>query len=656
LAALILTLSTLFGIAEFATISGTVTDVQGNPISGADVFVEQGIIGSITKTRTNADGEYAFSNVRPGIVGVFAFQSGYAFNGYSAQATIAESKHSPPIVLPRPTSLKIKVVNTKNKGISNARVTRVSINKTVSIPLGKLQSLGWKLPVSHSDGSWTSDYFAKLQRLELKIGHAQYAQATLVDVSPGGATHKVTMTPGVLIAGSVHMIHSSTPVPNAWVQVQNLQPPNESVLTRSGSGGLFGLRLQPGQYVYEAIGSQYRTRDKPQLLVSGEFREQSLTVYVAGQSPIQGKVLNAKNLEPIQGARMQISVSGRPKDVRYTGPSGEFQFMASLGENTVSIFPAPGYMTPATPNIQFSAAPDQLTTLPTFYLAPVPKYSVLVLDLDGNPLPQASVRVLDPLQFGWHKTDDKGEVEFTIATLPASGNVIGLAEHPSGSSATLFSIPQKQSEKAGIHMLPAAAVSGTIASSATQRIMMGMYYGNDELENPLLINSIRADAKGTYQFRGVPSGLPFFYGPLGSNPDQWKLFNAQQGPANQIDEIVVSRDWIDPLNHWDARQFIRSNAAIKREKNSLLIYAGDHPQPEAMIEMLETIERQLTGTPFKVFWITPISVDTNSNVRVIREDLPQGYSRYFLLDKNKNIRYESMHLPSSNNLARSAAK
>jgi hypothetical protein len=643
------------GIGEPASISGTVVDTNGNPIPQAEVYIEQGITGAITRTKTGNLGEYTFSDVYPGFVGVFAYKPGFAFNGYSAHTSIAETKKSPSITLEAPSELNIKILDPKNDGIRGARVTRVSIDKTVSIPLGKLQSLGWNLPTSRSDGNWNSDLFSNEQTLELKIGHARFAQATLIDVSPGKTTHEATMTPGVLISGSVFMTNSSTSVSNAWIQIKNMFPPNETILTRTGGDGSFGLRLNPGQYIYEAIGSEYRSPSISELLVTGQSREQSIAVYVAEQSPVRGKVIHVISGLPIQGARMQISVLGRPRETRYTGPTGEFQFMAAAGENTVSILSAPGFLNPSTPNIEFTASPKKNLDLPTFWLAPVPEYSLLVLDLDGNPLPEASVMLLDPLQYGWHRSDDIGEIEFTIASLPKSRNVVGIAEHPTHASAALFSIPEKQSEKAGIHLVPAVTVSGAIVPRRAQPIMMGLYYGNDQLERPLLIKSTLTDTNGAFRFHGIPSGIPLFYGPLGSNPSQWQLFKAQEGNQNNIDEILISQEWEDPLPQWNVQQFIGANSFLKREKSHILMYAGSHPQPDVMIELLKTIQNQYVDDGLRVVWVTSDSIETNPDVDIIREELPPGYSRYFFVDKSKKIRYESLHVPSSNSLARFSA-
>lgn len=652
MAALILALTTLLGQGELVTISGTVVDANNVPISQADVFMENGITGPITATKTNPDGKYTFHDIIPGFVSVFAIKRGHAFNGFTDYTSKLEIKINSPIVLSTSTPLKVTINNHQKKGIANARVTRVLIDKQVGVPLGKLQEFGWNPPASDRKGVWNAELFSAGQSLDLKIAHAEYAQEVLTAVSPGSATRRVSMNPGVLLSGPIFLRNTRTPVPNAWLKMVNLHPPHESYLTRSGGDGLFGLRVKPGQYSYEVLGSSYRSPQRSEITVTGEFREQSITAFVAGQTPVSGMVIDAKTTLPIQGAKLRLYVSGKDKETAYSRPSGEFFFMAPEGENSVAILSAPGYLLPKKPNIEFRAHSDKKTVLPEIWLAPVPRYSLLALGIDGEPLPNTSLTLLDPMQIGWHRTDEKGEVEFSIARLPETGNVIGLAVHPIKEKASLFSIPKKQSKKSVISLFPAVTVSGTVAKGNGDQVMMGMYYGNNQLPQPLLIKSTMTQFDGTFEFHNVPIGIPFFYGLLGSAPSQWRALKGEDGGPNVIAEFTLPNNWSSPLPEWDFQKFVKSNSFLKKKGNPSFVYVGSHPEPAVILELLGTIEQQLSVHDINVIWVTPASISSQSEVRVIQSEVPEHYSRYFFVDENNNLRHESIHVPSSNSLIR----
>ncbi|MBM3290089.1 MAG: carboxypeptidase regulatory-like domain-containing protein, partial [Candidatus Hydrogenedentes bacterium] len=132
-----------------ATVSGQVT-APGGGIANARVWVEPGLGGELLETRTDASGVFAFDSLPAGLLGVFAYADGYAFNGVSVNAGPNDAIKDVRIALLAPGSVGGRIIDPRGRPIAGARVTRALLqgDAKVGIPLAKLAQSGFDEPQS----------------------------------------------------------------------------------------------------------------------------------------------------------------------------------------------------------------------------------------------------------------------------------------------------------------------------------------------------------------------------------------------------------------------------------------------------------------------------------------------------------------------------
>jgi hypothetical protein len=328
-----------------AKIEGTVRDTNGQPIAGAKVFAESGLEGPLSIAQTDATGAFVLDELLPGTTGVFAYAPGHALDGRSVTLAI-EAAVRIDLILPQPGTLSGSVSDADGKPIAGARITRVAIlgDSKVGIPFAKLAAQGIQQPTTDPRGLFSIALLPQGAEVALKVAHPQFAQDDpIVRV---GRDARVTLSPGVLVSGTVVARGRDSAVPNALLLFRNADPPHGTVVTRSQADGSFVIRLTPGPWLYEASGTNFRSPNWQRVLISPDYPNQRVTLQVAGTAGLTGVVKDAKSGLPVEGARLVLESAGVPADTARTGPTGAYDLTGTEGETVVRLVSAPGFLLP----------------------------------------------------------------------------------------------------------------------------------------------------------------------------------------------------------------------------------------------------------------------------------------------------------------------
>lgn len=442
--------------ADLAIVAGHVMDTEGRPIAGARVFLEPGLEGTLRVVQTDSEGGFKFEDVLPGMTGVFAHARGRALNGTSVRVAAADRVTDLRLVLAQPGVTAGVVTDERGDAVSGARITRAVIlgDSGVGIPFAKLASQGIAEPATDRRGRFAIDSLPNGMPIALKVAHPDYAQEGVGGIEAGDRTVAVTLTRGVLVTGTVLARGQNAPVANTTIFFHNAEPPHDTVITRSRTDGSFAVRLTPGPWVYKASGAQYRTANLQRILISGEYAAQDVTLRVAPTATLRGSVKDAKTGEPVPDARLVFESFGVPAASARTGASGAYELSATEGEGVLRLAAVPGYLTPPKPALRITATGGRHVDIPTFWVAPIPNYTLEVVDQNDQPVAGAIVRVFRPRQVGWRATDAEGRVDLSFVSMPSDGTVVGLAEHPSRPEAALFAIGPERAGDAIVELLP----------------------------------------------------------------------------------------------------------------------------------------------------------------------------------------------------------
>ena len=569
-----------------ASISGQVTTQGGQGVANARVWVEAGLGSSLIEQQAGADGSFKFDSLPAGLLGVFAYADGYAFGGDSISVGPEDDITTARVALGTSGDVSGRIVDSRGKPIAGARVTRVLLQGSakVSIPFAKLESLGFAEPVSDAEGRFTIPQLPEGAKVALKVGHTSYAQQSVGDISVGEKNARVQMYEGVLLRGKVQSREGGTPVSNATVVIKTAREPITTSITKSDSSGNFMVRLNPGAYIYQSASMELRSPGWEKLTVTGQEPTQEVMLRVAGTGTIRGDVRDAVTSSPVAGARVSLSAFGSPAAIVTTGASGTYEFAAAEGDNSVRIEPAAGYLKPDRPLLTLKVKQGESASIPTFWLKPLPGYKVVVVDTDQKPVQGVIVRLIRPMQYRWYITDASGSVSLNIASVPASGKIVGMAEHPQKREGALFAIAANAASEAKVQLIPLASVSGTVVTAKDKPVegaMIGGLFQNDADDEPLPLWRTTTGADGRFMWSSAVPLIPTAC--LANAGDDLYgrsvPFNLDPGSTKDIGRIVI-REPEDDKTKRIAKS--KGMAGKKLEWYSSKVISGAMPSAEEL--------------------------------------------------------------------------
>ena len=650
---------TLLGITA---ITGTVQGPEG-AAANVRVFLEPGLGGAVRTARTDERGRFRFDGVAPGPAGVFAYAPGYGYAGAHRNVAVADD--------PEPLTLRLRtagevagtVVDFRGEPVSGARIARIALlgAAPVGIPLDKLEGQGIATPTTGTDGRFSIPNLPAGGDVAIKVAHPGFAQQAVEDVTVGATGLRVVMYPGEMVRGEVLSRDSGLPVSNASVILRSAQPPHDSVVTQTDARGEFGVRLRPGIYLYQTVGASVRSPGWAQLTVPGDGVVPPVTLRVAGIGTLRGRVRDAITGAPVAGARLSLETFDNVADVARTGATGQFVFQVAEGPNSVKLEGAPGYRPPEQVRVRMEVPAGETVEMPDFWLAPIPDFEVTVLDGAGDPAPGVLVSVLRPASFGWRRTDAEGQTTLAVGTMPPSGRVIAMAEHPTRAEGALFSLSSEDAGGARVQLLPLATLRGEVENGSgrgVEGVVVGALFDGESIEEdsgerPTLLWRTVSRRGGAFAWPAVVPGVPLRVAAQAGEATATSVpVNAQPGGTATAGKVVLSGaergksltgDRID----WAALPVQcgpPTGPLTERRPPILLVYA-EPAAAAAVHESLETAQDALSGMDLAIVLVVDGAYDcADARLPVLRGTAP-GLATVYLLDREGRVALETFGLP-----------
>jgi len=626
-------------------ISGHVVDAQGAPVANARVFLENGIADAVVETRSAADGAWQFEGPISVGAGVIAIADGYSFGGVSVRHDVADAV----VTLSPPVTLNGTVVDQKGKPIANARVTRIGLlsGSKVGIPLGKLRQVGIAEPVSDEHGRFQITNLPQGAIVALKVGHGEYAQEAVENISVDTPDLRVTLYNGVRVGGQVISRASNQPAEGVDVMVRNAQPPHDTALCSSGRLGNFSLWLKPGVYMYQAVAPGLRSPGWGRLIVDPKTPPPDLKVYVSGKGVIRGDVKDAVSGKPIADAKLTLDTQGNMAAVARTGAHGAFSMSAMAGPNTIRIQPAPGYLTPDLSALQVILEEGNETVLPTFWLTPIPSYNVQVIDADENPALNAVVTVLHPQQFGWRTTDSNGNVKLMLGSLPSQDSVIGMVEDANQPRGALFALKSKDAAGALVKLFDLGTVRGTVVNAKGEPVEGAIVAGvMDGAGLPLWRTITGPD--GAFEWNSVIPEIAATCAVYGADEvsGESPSFTVASGEAKVLGNIILpteesGKSVKGQTIEW-RKQRLMAGRLPSASQTTVLMYCSSSDAP-MLVEGLSAAQKNLAGkATFAV--VVDGAYSGQTNIPVLAGKAP-GTATTLVLDNTGRVVLETFGMP-----------
>ena len=644
---------------DLSRISGHIVGEDHAPIPNAQVFLEQGLLFPVERVVSNEEGYFEFTQVLPGTVGIIAHSPGLAFNGFSLILGTGDIRDDNTIVLSAAGQLTGKVINSRKKPVAKAYITHALLqNAKVVIPFRKLRNFGIAIPISDEKGHFIVNELPLTESVALKISHAKYAQGMAAGLSVGEANEAIVLSEGVLVSGTIRTSDTNSVVPNAAIIFRNNHPPRDTAIARSREDGVYLFRLNPGDYTYESVSSRHTSTIKEQIIITGHQSTEEINLTVAPKVMIKGKVLDAVTSQGIAGARIRLETNGKLNAIATTGAQGLYSFSAPAGEVTLRFLQAPGYLPPPIPSFAMPLTAGKVPPTPTFWLTKLPTYSLAVVDAQQQPVDQAVVHVLNPLQLGWRRTNAQGMVDISLGSMPKGGRVIGYVEHSTGSAGAAFSIEAKDAQDAIVQLIPQHTIKGRVVNTMGEGLAgwtVSCQITQDASTTPVTLWNTVTDSTGEFHHPGVMEGVPLLYSASHEHEGSLHLsapavFTLEVDSTDILPDLIVqegesgktliakkfpwrtlSGDGLDEISNWKGERIV---LFVPSRRVASVLESFEHQQ-----EILESFNKRL------VIVFNASTAKIESTIPLFTGSAPASAKVYIVSEDNRVVA-ESNRLPT----------
>ncbi|WP_042167209.1 carboxypeptidase regulatory-like domain-containing protein [Paenibacillus gorillae] len=499
--------------------AGIITDSNGNPLPGAIVSVQYNVDGGpviLTRVIAQSDGRYTVSNLMPGSYILSVSNAGFQ-NQFTAVLVRSGQTSTADFILPAsPGSISGTVRDTAGNAIFGAGIEiRVTNANGITVSSLFTDSSGRFVAGNLKPGIYT-----------VVSGAANYQQGTATCTVFPDASTSVSLVlapdPGA-IQGRVTDAVTGKGLFGAIVNI------NDQVGFLAGSvlsddDGFFRIAgFTPGSYTLVATDNNYQSETFGAIVLSNAetpvsfmLKPNPATITGLLQPAAAGSLVQLFNSNNVQ-----IATSATLAD-------GSFTFNNVQEGNYYLTANAAGFTSPI---VGANALPGQVTSV-TIPLTPSPgSLSGIVTDTGGNPIPAASVKVLNGNESVRGIGQAQADGTYTVGNLPA-GTLNVVASAPSYSSAMKgVSVGPGESVTGISFQLTAdpGTVSGQITDGVTGLPIPGADVELRQITaSGLAVASVSATPFGNYQFNGL-------------RPDTYTVIARASGYASNTAGAFVGR-------------------------------------------------------------------------------------------------------------------
>jgi hypothetical protein len=414
------------------TLTGLVTDTAGNPVEGADVWVNQD--RRPRRLITDDQGTFHTGDLGVGRIEVVARKEGLALGGVDATIVGPADIH---IVLREPQVTRLQVTDKHGNMLEGARIKTMFLADTFHVSVEDLTPLGFPSYRSDSQGYLSIPDLPKHSYLSMVLEHRNFADFHLVTF-PVGKELALPMAQGRTVRGRV-LASDRTPLARARVSLFRVGAGGKREFAEvvTDPEGFFAATVVPGNYY---IAAKHPAHASPppipvEVLPTGE--EPSGEVLMLPARFVHGRIQD-ENGNAQAGIEVAFVIERMIVAQTWSQLDGAFDMLIPPVPGNVRVAPPPGYFTDQIVAVALENA--QAATISPVVLKRLPVIRGRVLDTDGAPLPNALISSLNlpkPIRI---VTGEAGLFQISLDRVPIEEEVRFRAEHPLRFRANEFSI------------------------------------------------------------------------------------------------------------------------------------------------------------------------------------------------------------------------
>ncbi|MFC7370131.1 beta strand repeat-containing protein [Fictibacillus iocasae] len=480
-----------------ASVSGTVTDVNGVPIPNALVQVFDSLNNLIGTALTDENGDYIVENLPAGSFRVVVSATGF------------QSQNTGIVLVPGQdlTDVNFALVSAGAPGILTGQVTSDTgaVIPGAEIILRDQNGFVVGVEVADSNGNFTFEALSAGTYSVTVTADGFGAFAAVVSIVSGETTllNPVLESDPGFITGTITNADTGAPLPETLVRIVDANGNVIAELITDANGNFTSPGLAAGSYTVVVINPDFLGEVVSVTVVSG----QTETVNIAlepNPGSLFGTVVNSETGEPIAGALVEIFLGQNLITTVFTDAFGEFE-VSGLPEAILTVTAtAPGF---AIDTEDVAVFAGQQSTVSLALLPNPATVSGFVITDTGAPVANASVRAINEAGeiVQTATTDSLGR--FTLTNLPPGTlTIIAFAEgFPSASvDVTLAQGEVLEGVTLVLSQEPVGTISGTITDVNGNPVPGAVINIFDENGN--LVGTGITDENGNFSITNLPSG------------------------------------------------------------------------------------------------------------------------------------------------------
>jgi protocatechuate 3,4-dioxygenase beta subunit len=492
----------------YGSVSGTVTDSGGKPISGAQVSATSSTPNNpgINSVLTNSVGAYTFPNVPIGMWEIRALPTGYVpATTPSITVTQGANTVAPTLKLALAASMTGSVTDSNSAALANATVNLFAADNSIGYS-AITTSTGAYSFTGLTPGNYTLHVFDTgyssfvSSTLTLSVGANPQATIKLTKIVYGSVTGKITDTGGNPIASAAVYLDTAAGL------VVNGVPG-----VHTDSGGNYSFPSVPvGSYEIVANTTGYfQNATAVFAVVSGA--NTAPTLKLTQGASVTGSVTDTSNA-PVGGTEVALSPAPGSTSTNFyaalTNSSGVYTFGVVIPASYVIRVYDASYLTSTTATITIKLGANSLSTI-RLTKALFGSVSGKVTDASGKPISGATVGVTSSNTanptVSPATTDANGNYSFPSVPIGAT-EVIVRANGYVAESSSSFTVSQGTNSVVPTLKLPqAAVVIGTITNASNAPVAGASVSIISNSAGGTSYGTV-TNSSGQYTFSNVPAG------------------------------------------------------------------------------------------------------------------------------------------------------
>ncbi|MED4051937.1 carboxypeptidase regulatory-like domain-containing protein [Priestia megaterium] len=460
---------TLFLTPEVGSLTGTIRNIQtSETIAGATVQVFDFTRALVATLVTDQNGQYLLENITPGTYRVIVSNQGFGTLAQEAVVIVNQEIILNFSLTPNPGTILGTVLNQQNGQPLGG----------VGVVVRQFSPAGPVVANSATDGNgvFTIPNLAPgTYTVIATLPNFGTSAASVEVITNSSSTVKLALTPNPgAVQGVATNAASGAPLPNTFVRVINNNGVIVAVMQTDSNGQYRVQNLEPGTYTMIVINSSFQRQTIGFMVAAGQTNIINVPLELNPGS-INGTITNAQTGLPLAGATVQLFLSQSLIPVANTvaDENGVYRFNGLepgdyiVTANSTSF--ARGVLgATVLPNVQTTA---------NISLQPNPtSVSGTVTDQNGNPLSNATIRVLDENETVLGTGVSGLDGAYAVGGLPPG--TYGIIATKTGFSTTTSGLTLISGEiQTGVNFILAAnsgTLTGIVADSSTGTPLPGV--------------------------------------------------------------------------------------------------------------------------------------------------------------------------------------